>query len=142
MEAQSSNSNSDPQSRKFAWTEPVQQQFREELEKLVILDYIMRNTDRGLDNWMVKVEWKPTPTVRGKAVPGNGTIPQHVLDDMGGSGPRPDSPGYQRNEPMNASSRTSTPMGAYTPVLKIGAIDNSLAFPWKHPDQWRSFPFG
>ena len=28
--------------------------FREEIEKLVILDYLMRNTDRGLDNFMIK----------------------------------------------------------------------------------------
>ena len=55
----------DPQQRKFVWTDSVRQQFREELEKLVILDYIMRNTDRGLDNWMVKCEWpesSPTPS--------------------------------------------------------------------------------
>ena len=24
--------------------------------------------------------------------------------------------------------------------IKIGAIDSGLAFPWKHPDEWRSFP--
>ena len=28
------------------------------------------------------------------------------------------------------------------PIIKIGAIDSGLAFPWKHPDEWRSFPFG
>ena len=28
------------------------------LKSLVILDYIMRNTDRGLDNWMIKVDWE------------------------------------------------------------------------------------
>jgi len=32
---------------------------------------------------------------------------------------------------------TSTPAA---PHIHIGAIDNSLAFPWKHPDEWRSFP--
>ncbi len=42
----------------FVWTESLKQSFREELEKLVILDYIMRNTDRGLDNWMIKVDWQ------------------------------------------------------------------------------------
>lgn len=42
----------------FMWTESLKQSFREQLEKLVILDYIMRNTDRGLDNWMVKVDWE------------------------------------------------------------------------------------
>src|SRR6202043_3942499 len=45
------------QRRRFFWTDALQRSFREELEKLVILDYIMRNTDRGLDNWMIKVDW-------------------------------------------------------------------------------------
>ncbi|PUU82009.1 phosphatidylinositol 3 and 4-kinase-domain-containing protein [Tuber borchii] len=89
----------DPENRRFVWTEQLQQNFREELEKLVILDYIMRNTDRGLDNWMIK-------------------------------------------EPMVASSRSETPQPGAGATVTIGAIDNSLAFPWKHPDQWRSFPFG
>ena len=41
----------------FTWSQESMQQFQEELEKLVILDYLMRNTDRGLDNWMIKLEW-------------------------------------------------------------------------------------
>lgn len=28
------------------------------------------------------------------------------------------------------------------PVVKIAGIDNGLAFPFKHPDQWRSYPYG
>lgn len=78
----------------FQWTTDVIQQFREELEKLVILDYIMRNTDRGLDNWMIKLEWE-------------------TKED-----------------------------GVKHPILKIGAIDSGLSWPWKHPDEWRSYPFG
>jgi hypothetical protein len=78
----------------FQWTPDVIQQFREELEKLVILDYIMRNTDRGLDNWMIKLEWE---------------------------------------------TKTN---GEKHPVIRIGAIDSGLSFPWKHPDEWRSYPFG
>ncbi|KIY60864.1 hypothetical protein CYLTODRAFT_314752, partial [Cylindrobasidium torrendii FP15055 ss-10] len=38
----------------FYWTNNLQQSFRDELEKLVILDYLMLNTDRGADNYMVK----------------------------------------------------------------------------------------
>jgi phosphatidylinositol 4-kinase type 2 len=38
-----SNPMQDPSPR-FQWTEALQQNFREELEKLVILDYMMRNT--------------------------------------------------------------------------------------------------
>lgn len=87
----------------FAWTGEVLQQFREELEKLVILDYIMRNTDRGLDNWMINVEW------------------EMVASD----------------EVINGQTQYRK-----MPRIKIGAIDSGLAFPWKHPDEWRSYPFG
>ncbi|KAF7376140.1 hypothetical protein MSAN_00028900 [Mycena sanguinolenta] len=41
-------------SRPFYWSQALQQSFREELEKLVILDYLMLNTDRGADNYMIK----------------------------------------------------------------------------------------
>lgn len=88
-----SNTNLD-QNPVFEWTPEVIQQFREELEKLVILDYIMRNTDRGLDNWMIKLDWETTEN------------------------------------------------GTKKPILKIGAIDSGLSWPWKHPDEWRSYPFG
>lgn len=41
------------------------------------------------------------------------------------------------------TSRTASPAPGTPPAaphIHIGAIDNSLAFPWKHPDEWRSFP--
>ncbi|RPA82060.1 hypothetical protein BJ508DRAFT_100478 [Ascobolus immersus RN42] len=106
--------------RRFFWTEELQQNFREELEKLVILDYIMRNTDRGLDNWMIKLEWIPNPKHSGSSseTPNQTDTPSYTPPQM----------------------RASTP--THIPKLTIGAIDNSLAFPWKHPDEWRSFPFG
>lgn len=130
---------------RFVWTDALQQSFREELEKLVILDYIMRNTDRGLDNWMIKVDWdnedvsivseppqmplndrsnEPSPRVVPAPGPTNGSVP------------------YRRQQPMDATSRSSTPLGMKGPKVAIGAIDNSLSWPWKHPDAWRSFPFG
>lgn len=82
----------------FKWSKSVLLQFREELEKLVVLDYIMRNTDRGPDNWMISIKW------------------------------------------LKVAETTSTK--TLRPILKIGAIDSGLAFPWKHPDEWRLFPFG
>lgn len=82
----------------FTWSQESMYQFQEELEKLVILDYLMRNTDRGLDNWMIKVEWRL----------------------------------------ILKNSKTKI----MKPIIKIGAIDSGLAFPWKHPNEWRSFPFG
>ncbi|KAF8457620.1 phosphatidylinositol 3 and 4-kinase-domain-containing protein [Kalaharituber pfeilii] len=132
----------DDAQNRFMWTPQVQQQFREELEKLVILDYIMRNTDRGLDNWMIKIEWQ-TPSQTCSASSGRASaIPPHITEEAGSSSSRPHSPGYQLSEPMVATPRSLTPLNSAVPKLRIGAIDNSLAFPWKHPDQWRSFPFG
>ncbi|XP_017482875.1 PREDICTED: phosphatidylinositol 4-kinase type 2-alpha-like [Rhagoletis zephyria] len=64
--------------------------FQFQFEKLVVLDYIIRNTDRGNDNWLVK----------------------QVLD-------------ADKNVVQ----------------IKIAAIDNGLAFPFKHPDEWRAYPY-
>lgn len=150
---------STPSPDNFVWTENLKQSFREELEKLVILDYIMRNTDRGLDNWMIKVDW-PSQEVSITSEP------MHLnMDGAGGSangspgqspgaaeGPRPVDLSQRpaRGNRARAPYRAQKPMDASTPPassvpqpnIHIGAIDNSLSWPWKHPDAWRSFPFG
>ncbi|KAH8889692.1 hypothetical protein GQ53DRAFT_651632 [Thozetella sp. PMI_491] len=130
----------------FVWTETLKQAFREELEKLVILDYIMRNTDRGLDNWMIKVDWQ-TEEVSIVSDP----VHLNMERPNGDAGPRPvdaeqmkapkdrASYPYRTQKPMNAASPAGTSTG---PKITVGAIDNSLSWPWKHPDAWRSFPFG
>ncbi|PWN34909.1 uncharacterized protein FA14DRAFT_160315 [Meira miltonrushii] len=81
----------------FEWTKELMQDFRLELEKLVCFDYLIRNTDRGLDNFMVKVV----------------------------------EPSF--NEQGEQTQRRR---------LFLAAIDNSLAFPWKHPAGIRSYPWG
>ncbi|GAA5893701.1 1-phosphatidylinositol 4-kinase LSB6 [Sporobolomyces salmoneus] len=45
---------SSPSAPEFEWTREMVESFQLELEKLVILDYLIRNTDRGLDNFMIK----------------------------------------------------------------------------------------
>lgn len=80
--------------------ENVRKQFQSQFERLVILDYIIRNTDRGNDNWLIKYEkQKCEKKIKGK-----------LIDDK-------------------------------EPLIKIAAIDNGLAFPFKHPDEWRAYPF-
>ena len=134
---------------KFRWTPAIRQAFREELEKLVILDYIMRNTDRGLDNWMVKIDWKreevsmmaepPKPN----GATDNGDVhlrPQSVSPNVNPQRPESNtSRPYKRYEAME--SRSGTPSNAHEQQcsVKLGAIDNSLSWPWKHPDAV-SFP--
>ncbi|MCJ1355964.1 MAG: phosphatidyl inositol kinase [Icmadophila ericetorum] len=144
-EPRPSTSDEQPQGRKFVWTDTIKQSFREELEKLVILDYIMRNTDRGLDNWMIKVDWETQEVSIASEPPKLNGEPREP-------GPRPvslrtDSPNpYRRQQNMLAESRAGTPSNQSDsgkgPSISIGAIDNSLSWPWKHPDAWRSFPFG
>ncbi|XP_064599964.1 phosphatidylinositol 4-kinase type 2-alpha-like [Liolophura sinensis] len=76
------------------------QRFQNLFERLVVLDYIIRNTDRGNDNWLVKYE-------------------------------QADSAENQEDEWSMVSN----------PDISIAAIDNGLAFPFKHPDEWRAYPY-
>lgn len=77
--------------------------FQSQFERLVVLDYTIRNTDRGLDNFLVKIDWEEDTT--------------------------PIAEGEQKFRPLR-------------PRVRLAAIDNGLAFPYKHPDNWRSYPFG
>ena len=128
--------------RRFFWSEALQQSFREELEKLVILDYIMRNTDRGLDNWMIKVDWHNQEVSIASDPPkmnGSSEIPTKLVPHHAGGNSLSDP--YRRQERMNSTSRSATPLNVQDtddpPTISIGAIDNSLSWPWKHPDAVR-----
>ncbi|XP_055955512.1 phosphatidylinositol 4-kinase type 2-beta [Patella vulgata] len=68
-------------------------------ERLVVLDYIIRNTDRGNDNWLINYE------------------------------------------PASADQGDEEWSMVENPEISIAAIDNGLAFPYKHPDEWRAYPY-
>jgi phosphatidylinositol 4-kinase type 2 len=130
--------------RGFYWTEALQASFRAELEKcvcareggrgvvadgrarLVILDYLMRNTDRGADNYMIKCcdeahdAGAPAPT------------PAPQMAEL-----RPAMPSTSRMDPA-----TAQPTPGRRPHIHIAAIDNSLSFPHEHPKGWRSYTYG
>ena len=129
--------------KRFHWSSTIKQAFREELEKLVILDYIMRNTDRGLDNWMIKIDWHSEEVSIVAEVPKDdrstaSTSPQPQQTSV--RPPRPTSNTsrpYRRYEAMATDSRSGTPLNQpdeKPPAISLGAIDNSLSWPWKHPD--------
>lgn len=81
--------------------ENTNRQLQLQFERLVVLDYIIRNTDRGNDNWLLKYDC-----------------------------------------PMDTSSnRDSDWVVVKDPIIQLAAIDNGLAFPLKHPDSWRAYPF-
>uniref|UniRef100_A0A671QQI2 Phosphatidylinositol 4-kinase type 2 n=1 Tax=Sinocyclocheilus anshuiensis TaxID=1608454 RepID=A0A671QQI2_9TELE len=91
--------------RKFE-AEPLPENMRKQLqsqfERLVVLDYVIRNTDRGNDNWLIKYE-----------KPGDGELTEKESE---------------WTDPKDSA-------------IQIAAIDNGLAFPFKHPDEWRAYPF-
>ena len=120
--------------RRVFWTDTLQQSFREQLEKLVILDYIMRNTDRGLDNWMIRIdEIEQTASI--VAEPQTFIVATETASDDENGHLSAEGEQYSRQEQMKASSRSTTPQHVDSSrVVRLGAIDNSLSWPWKHPD--------
>ncbi|KAI9693297.1 MAG: phosphatidyl inositol kinase [Bathelium mastoideum] len=119
--------------RRQFWTDNLQFAFREQLEKLVILDYIMRNTDRGLDNWMIKIDPvnEQASIVAEPPKSQNRESTESPPSQSGGL----DDAQYSREEPMKAA----TPRPVVGTQVQIGAIDNSLSWPWKHPDAVRIY---
>ncbi|XP_030644000.1 phosphatidylinositol 4-kinase type 2-beta [Chanos chanos] len=82
--------------------ENMRKQLQSQFERLVVLDYVIRNTDRGNDNWLIK---------------------------------------YEKALDSEVSERDSEWAATKDSAIKIAAIDNGLAFPFKHPDEWRAYPF-
>ncbi|KIM31246.1 hypothetical protein M408DRAFT_320207 [Serendipita vermifera MAFF 305830] len=133
-------------SQDFYWSLALQNDFRLELEKLIILDYIIRNTDRGADNYMIKYcnQAHDKPIV--DQAPTRGATPTYSAI-LGMSNGRPDSVPApllipaQEAQPLSPSASTTDK--AYSrPHMHIAAIDNSLSFPHEHPKGWRSFTYG
>lgn len=87
--------------------------FQLQFERLVVLDYIIRNTDRGNDNWLVRYT---QPDVVSQAAPS----------------------GVERENEMQDATDWNVVDKA---DLRLAAIDNGLAFPFKHPDSWRAYPY-
>jgi len=85
--------------------EPVISDFQFKFERLVALDYIIRNTDRGNDNWLIKYIRPPA------------------------------------SEATSLNDESGENQEDALPEVDVAAIDNGLAFPFKHPDSWRAYPY-
>ncbi|CAO3636426.1 unnamed protein product [Cunninghamella echinulata] len=127
IQHQSYNNSNNKKNQKslFQWTPQLQAQFKREFEHLVILDYLIRNTDRGLDNWMIKY-------CEGGTNLGNLTSNSSLRSNNNSNS----------NENTTTATNTTCQHGKKSPHIHIAAIDNGLAFPFKHPDEWRSYPYG
>lgn len=175
----------------------VTDNFQLEFEKLVVLDYIIRNTDRGNDNWLIRYEQPKVTNInnRNHYYRSNSTASmtstnsaaaraplrsQYIhqvmvdndlpLDDDynvggngGGGGAGMSSGGSNKSSDSAISVHSNQDTGAIgssiddtaqiqnfiaddwnmvqLPNIEIAAIDNGLAFPFKHPDSWRAYPY-
>lgn len=99
--------------------EETMKEFQFMFEKLVVLDYIIRNTDRGNDNWLIKYE--NTPIVE------RTTCVECDQSDC--------------QDPDDTEKHSEDWNVVAVPRINIAAIDNGLAFPFKHPDSWRAYPY-
>ncbi|KAJ3299457.1 phosphatidyl inositol kinase [Borealophlyctis nickersoniae] len=210
----------------YGWSDQARKEFQWGFERLCVLDYLVRQTDRGLDNWMIKFDdeaERQKQESAGNIGGGEGGKPNAEVVQIGESQPPsmlgclPDGP--ERSEtsttlvpgstppatqvaPAIATTMKATSVASVTPpssppltafdlaqakgtvkstvnppemiaidssagasdhtvvngakseseqsatesgprpVVQIAAIDNGLAFPWKHPDRWRSYPYG
>ncbi|KAF8210266.1 phosphatidylinositol 3 and 4-kinase-domain-containing protein [Mycena galopus ATCC 62051] len=129
-------------SRPFYWSQALQQSFREELEKLVILDYLMLNTDRGADNYMIKYcDGDHEKSLVDVAPSLSSRVQMPSMSELR----KPDGSSQVHPSPsMGPSASTSSLSENYTrkPHIHIAAIDNSLSFPHEHPQGWRTYTYG
>ncbi|KAJ3845446.1 phosphatidylinositol 3 and 4-kinase-domain-containing protein [Lentinula raphanica] len=121
--------------RDFYWTPSLQRSFREELEKWI--DYLMLNTDRGADNYMIKYCEGEVEKQLIDVAPSRSTREMPPMSELR----RSDSPHLTANMKRNPSLSET---GDYIrqPHIHIAAIDNSLSFPHEHPQGWRSYTYG
>ncbi|RUS81541.1 hypothetical protein EGW08_010711 [Elysia chlorotica] len=89
-----------------ALPESTAKKFQLMFERVVVLDYIIRNTDRGNDNWLIKYE-----------------------------------PASTKPTSQNQNDEDDEWSVVENPEIAVAAIDNGLAFPYKHPDEWRAYPY-
>ena len=96
---------------------------------------MIRNTDRGSDNWMVRYNGDTT------IAPAESSIPNKIVID---SFQVPTSSPEETIININDKGKSSQqqPSENPLPTIQVAVIDNGLAFPYKHPDKWRSYPYG
>lgn len=132
------------------------QKFQHQFERLVVLDYIIRwetsdflwiwtrfevslkfcrNTDRGNDNWLIKYDQPTIVNANGNA----NAINNNFINLTTPNG-TPSSTSISRHDSTELTDNADWNL-VQLPEIKIAAIDNGLAFPFKHPDSWRAYPY-
>ena len=116
-------------SHRFQWTDALMLDFRQQLEKLVVLDYLMRNTDRGLGSsrfWSVENAEREIDNFMIKYCEAdNKSTSKNSKSDFISH-----QPGATATMSQLVPDQTDL---SQKPHFHLAAIDNSLAFPHHHP---------
>lgn len=94
-----------------------------------------RNTDRGNDNWLIKYDQPTIVNANGNA----NAINNNFINLTTPNG-TPSSTSISRHDSTELTDNADWNL-VQLPEIKIAAIDNGLAFPFKHPDSWRAYPY-
>lgn len=119
-----------------------------EADSSLQLDYLMRNTDRGADNYMIKCcEGEVDKSLVAVAPAPSGTLQMPIVNELRNKeGGEPGQTLGMSYANVSEQTITGTPVSTQSyirqPHVHIAAIDNSLAFPHEHPRGWRSFTYG
>lgn len=115
------------------------QKFQLQFERLVVLDYIIRNTDRGNDNWLIQYDMPSMQHSQGSLNGSANSINNNFITlatptNLHSNGIHHSAASISRHETDDWNM-------IEIPEIRIAAIDNGLAFPFKHPDSWRAYPY-
>ena len=107
-------------------------------------DYLMLNTDRGADNYMVKYcEGDHEKSLVDVAPTRSTQITMPSMSELRRAELTASAPTVSFLEPTANQTASSNSQGPYSrPHIHIAAIDNSLSFPHEHPQGWRSYTYG
>lgn len=120
----------------------IAQNFQIQFEKLVVLDYIIRNTDRGNDNWLIKYDAPSVQTSKNGSLNGSANSINNNFISLATPTSIPTVNGISHSSSSGSIQRHEDDWNVVDlPEIKIAAIDNGLAFPFKHPDSWRAYPY-
>lgn len=124
--------------------------FQLQFERLVALDYIIRNTDRGNDNWLLKYEEPRVITSAPTATTNKPATDKINITKSGTTSAQINGGVVTSEDLLRASEKIEIDHGdnddnewnvVESPEVSLAAIDNGLAFPYKHPDSWRAYPY-
>lgn len=114
-----------------------------EFEKMTVLDYAMRNTDRSMNNWLIHLSWIEDVGSDDTVVARHANVrsaAQSSLNLPPSGGEKVESY-LARNGSDAELDMLKKRLPHLRPRVKIACIDNGLAFPFKHPHEVRSYPY-